>query len=293
VIEMRPGSPERGTLREWIEPAVAEASTGAAQLALVVADADTGEIAQWRADEIVPVASAAKILLLGTVARLAADEQLSLSDPVPLEADDRVGGTGMLSKLSGNGAWSVGDLALLVAAVSDNTATNALLRSVGIDAVTATARAAGLEHLRIHDKVRDERLAQDPPVFATGTARDLARFMELVATGQLHDQKASATVLNWMAANEDHGLLCAAVRHDPHSPASEPVQVWNKTGRDTGVRADIGLAVGDRGLAYAAVATCEPGREWQATEALRVAGAAIGAAASPGVTAPGAGRSRG
>jgi beta-lactamase class A len=291
VNETRPGGPER-RLREWIEPAVLAATTGAARLAVVVSDPDTGEMAQWRADDIVPVASAAKVLLLATVAGLATDGELSLSAPVLLEADDRAGGTGVLSKLSGDGAWSVGDLALLVAAVSDNTATNALLRHVGIDSVTATARAAGLEHLRIHDKVRDERRAPDPPVFATGTVRDLALLMELVATGRLRDPETSATVLTWMAANEDHGLLCAAVRHDPHSPASEPVQVWNKTGRDAGVRADVGLAVGDRRIAYAAVATCEPGREWEAAEALRVAGAAIGAAACC-VTTPGAGRSRG
>lgn len=293
MSDARGASPGRRTLQQQVEPALIAATAGPVRLALFVCDADSGEIAQWRADEIVPVASAAKVLLLATVARLAADAELSLSDPVPLEADDRAGGTGVLSKLSCDGAWSVGDLALLVAAVSDNTATNALLRHVGIETVTATARAAGLEHLRIHDKVRDDRGAQDPPAFATGTARDLARFMELAAEGRLHDPEVSSAVLSWMAANEDHGLLCAAMRHDPHSPASEPLQVWNKTGRDAGTRVDVGLAVGERRLAYAAVATCEPGREWEATEALRVVGAAIGAAACCDVTASGAGRSRG
>lgn len=269
-------------LADWdVPPSVEEVQSGVA-LSLAIGDVDSGETAYWRAYRVVPVASAAKVLLLGAVARAISRGDLSLDEPVPTAAEDRVGGTGVIARLRARPSWPVADLAYLVAAVSDNTATNALLRHLGFAAVEQAARAIGLPDLRIHDYVRDEREPGHPPAFSSGTARDLCRLMMRVARGELVDAAGSSRVLGWLAANEDHGLLCASLRHDPHDPDGEPLRVWNKTGRDVGVRADVGLIQGTRRLAYAALATCAPGAEWDAELVLRTVGAALGPLVSGG-----------
>lgn len=154
------------------------------------------------------------------------------------------------SRLSGRG-WTVEDLAWLTASVSDNTATNALLRLVGRESTARLAQELGLDHLTLHDKVRDVRGADVPPVFATGTARDLARLVTHTVRGTMSCPAASARLLRWMRANTDHGLVPALVDHDPYDPGfperpRDGLLVANKTGTDTGVRADAGVIIGRR-----------------------------------------------
>ena len=64
----------------------------------------------------------------------------------------------------GGGVRSVDDVARLVGLASDNWATNVLLQRVGgVGQVAATAEAAGLRGVALHDRVRDERTQAHPP----------------------------------------------------------------------------------------------------------------------------------
>ncbi|MER7703065.1 serine hydrolase [Kitasatospora sp. NPDC097605] len=253
---------------------------------------------------VLPVASASKLLLLAEVARRLDAGELRADAVVPIEDEDVTGGTGLLRRLSrgrgGSGAaaggrdacgWTVEDLAWLTASVSDNTATNALLRTVGLPATERLARDLGLERLTLHDRVRDERGPGVPPVFATGTARDLARLAALAVRGELVTPGASARLLAWMRSNTDHGLVPALVQHDPYAecfpdPLPGGLLVANKTGTDTGVRADAGVLVGTRRVAYAVIAHWDvalgPSTERAAVHAIREVGRALAAGALRG-----------
>ncbi|MFE6056380.1 serine hydrolase [Kitasatospora sp. NPDC056446] len=292
--------------------AAAARSSAALPLTLAVAAIDVdpgagepGESVGVHDTVVLPVASASKLLLLAEVARrldggaLAAAAPdggtpaagalvagaLAADRPVEILAEDVTGGTGLLGRL-GRPGWTVEDLAWLTAAVSDNTATNALLRLVGLPATARLARDLGLERLTLHDRVRDERGPGVPPVFATGTARDLARLVALAARGTMASPAASARLLGWMRANTDHGLVPALIDHDPYAPGfPEPLPgrllVASKTGTDTGVRADAGLLVGARRVAYAVVAHWDtalgPSTERAAVHAIRDVGRALAA----------------
>ncbi|MGX2992799.1 serine hydrolase [Streptomyces sp. JNUCC 64] len=233
-----------------------------------------------RDETVLPVASTSKLLLLAEVARRLDSGELDADRPVEVRAGDRAGGTGLLTRLGRTG-WSVADLCWLTASVSDNTATNALLRLVGLDATARLAERLGLAHLRLHDVVRDERGPGVPPVFATGTARDLALLVARAAHGTMVSPGASARLLRWMRANTDHGLVPALAAHDPYAPCfPEPLPgallVANKTGTDAGTRADAGLLVGTRRIAYAVVAHWDtalgPSTERAAVHAIRDVG---------------------
>ncbi|WP_157247398.1 serine hydrolase [Nonomuraea typhae] len=210
-------------------------------------------------DAELPLASVGKLLLLAEVAMSIEGGILDPSAPVPLADDDYCGGSGLLLGLSAR-TWSVADLALMTAAVSDNTATNALLRTLGLDRVNAAGAALGLTRTRLLDRIREPRGPGHPPTFAVGTAAELAGLAALVA-GSAGWQ---VQLREWMLASTDHTLVPALVRHDP-----EGSWLANKTGTDDGVRADVGL-MGER--AYAVLASGPPGSEDALAAAVRGAG---------------------
>ncbi|GII90706.1 serine hydrolase [Sinosporangium siamense] len=231
-------------------------------------------------DEPLPLASVGKVLLL---ARLARDLAGGVADPasrVELRDDDYCGGSGLLTGLSAR-VWTVADLALLTASVSDNTATNALIRTVDLDRVNEGAAELGLSHTRLLDRIREPRGPEHPPAFALGTAGELAR----LATRVGGDETWARILRGWMSANTDRALVPALLPHDPEAeepdgPLPEGV-VWvaNKTGTDTGTRTDVGVIVGRRRLGYAVLAHGPAGSEHALVGEVRDLGLDIGALA--------------
>ncbi|MEE1811057.1 serine hydrolase [Streptomyces sp. BE133] len=271
--------------------AAAARRSAALPLTLAVAavdiDIDGGETVGVDDRTVLPVASASKLLLLAEVSRRLDTGELLADRPVEVLDEDMADGTGLLRRMSRRG-WTVEDLAWLTASVSDNTATNALLRLVGRESTARLAEELGLDCLTLHDKVRDIRGPDVPPLFATGTARDLARLVTHAVRGTMSSPAASARLLEWMRANTDHGLVPALVDHDPYAPGfpnplPDGLLVANKTGTDTGVRADAGVIVGARRLAYAVVAHWDPAlgpsTERAAVHAIRDVGRTLAACA--------------
>jgi beta-lactamase class A len=226
---------------------------------------------EHRADEVLPVASVGKLLLLATVARGFTGGELDPEEPWALLEHDYCSGSGLLLRLSAR-RWTLGDLARLTAAVSDNTATNALLRRVGLDRVSEEAARLGLDRTRILDRIREPRLPEHPPTFAVGTARELAALAEAVARDPL--------MLAWMASCTDRSMVPAAIPHDPEDSSVREVPfsgLWvaNKTGTDVGTRCDVGVVRGARQVCYAVLTRCEPGREFEMVQAMRDIGAQV------------------
>ncbi|MER6914538.1 serine hydrolase [Streptomyces sp. NPDC000594] len=266
---------------------VAAAARSAAALPLVLGvaaiDVDDGRSVGVDDTTVLPVASAAKLLLLAEVARRLDSGELSPGQRVAVREEDITGGTGLLRRLGRDG-WTVEDLCWLTASVSDNTATNALVRLVGPEATARLARGLGIGALTLHDRVRDSRGPDDPPLFATGTARALAELVAHAVRGTLVSPGASERLLRWMRSGTDHGLAPALVAHDPYAecfpePLPGGLLVANKTGTDRGVRADAGVFIGERRIAYALVARWDTalGRstERAAVHAVREVGRAL------------------
>ncbi|WP_244301893.1 serine hydrolase [Microbispora triticiradicis] len=231
-------------------------------------------------DVVLPLASTGKVLLLAALARDVASGALDPAEPVALLDEDYAGGSGLLTELSAR-RWTIGDLAVLTASVSDNTATNALLRRLGLARVDAAAGALGLAGTRVHDRIREPRLPAHPPAFATGTARELAGLMRSVAYGREPWQRL---LLGWMACNTDRGLVPALLPHEPEDrepprvlPYAAGVWVANKTGTDAGTRADVGVIAAARWEGYAVLAHGPEGSEQALVRAVRQAGVAVAA----------------
>lgn len=193
----------------------------------------TGEIASYRSDQVMDTASAAKVFILVHYARLVASGALNPAQRVDIESSDHALGSGILRFLSPTNL-TLDDLATLMIIVSDNTATDVLLRILGgADAVNATMDALRLPTARVNCAFTREGIGEMQP-FGTSTACDLAEaFTHL-------DERCRAILVRQQFTE---GLPRAL----PHTNMSidwgfnMPVRVFNKTGGDPGVYADAGL----------------------------------------------------
>ncbi|MBB5130672.1 beta-lactamase class A [Thermocatellispora tengchongensis] len=242
---------------------------------MIVAMSVPGEIA-IHDDVELPLASTGKLLPLATAARMIASGELDPAAEVEVLEEDLCGGSGLLTALSGR-RWTLTDLALLTASVSDNTATNALLRTLGLERVAEEAARLGFVRTRVLDRIREPRLPSDPPAFAVGTADELARFAARLDGAE----PWTRLLLGWMAHNTDRSMVPAVLPHDPEdrelpeAPQHGRFWVANKTGIDQGVRADVGVVVGARRIGYAVLASGPAGAEFALAERVRQAGISI------------------
>jgi beta-lactamase class A len=119
-----------------------------------VIDLATGERVGVNDTLTFPQGSAIKIPLLIELYHQDDAGALQLSARVPVRLADRTGGSGLLQNLGdGTSQLSLGDLAMFMITVSDNTATNMLIDRVGMDKVNATTRALGLPEVKLQRKM--------------------------------------------------------------------------------------------------------------------------------------------
>src|SRR6478736_9792185 len=155
-------------------------------------------------------ASVGKVLLLIETARLIASGELSPDEPLTRSVDLWVGDSGLWHTLSVETLPLI-DVAALVGAVSDNLATNVLLRRVGLAEVAARATALGLRSTALHDRVRDLRGAEHPATLSTGNAVELSDLMTQLAKGTAAGPEADRLVRQWLSANVDQSMVGSAL----------------------------------------------------------------------------------
>jgi beta-lactamase class A len=118
-------------------------------LGVYVHAVEAGDRVELNADQLFPMASVFKIPILAELLCRAHEGRISLEERVTLADDMKSPGSGVLKELSAGTALTIGDLAMLMIIVSDNTATDILLARVTKDAVNARLRACGLERTNV------------------------------------------------------------------------------------------------------------------------------------------------
>lgn len=230
-----------------------------------VLDASGGVIDERSADLLHSTASVGKLFLLCEAAERITSGQLDPDRMITRHPDMGVADSGLWQHLRQDELPLI-DVCQLIAAVSDNWATNALLDVMGLPAVTLRAQSLGCQHSGLHDRVRDARLPEHPPMLSSGTARELAgvawRIHSAAAGVDVEgiSRQAAELVDRWLLAGVDLSLVAAPFHLDPLAHTDGPIGLWSKTGYDTGVRADVGVAWAHaQSLSYAALASWVPG----------------------------------
>jgi beta-lactamase class A len=125
------------------------------KVGIFVRNIETGEETGLAADDQFPMASTYKVAIMTEVFRQAEAGRFSLTDRVTLADGDRALGSGLFSYMSPGLNPTIHDLLLLMITVSDNEATDLLLKRVGAKNVTATLRQLGIEDMRV-DRTTEE-----------------------------------------------------------------------------------------------------------------------------------------
>lgn len=221
-------------------------------------------------DRAMATASVGKLLLLVEVARQCAAGDLSGATLLRRSPELLVADSGLWQHLHVDDL-TIDDLCVLIASVSDNTATNVLLDRVGVPHVGALAESLGLVHTALLDYVRDRRGQEHPPTLSTGSASELSRLMSQLWRRELVSPEVSERVNAWLTTGVDLSMVASAFGLDPlsHALSDRNMVIRNKTGADPGVRADVGtLGRNATGLSYAVIANWEPAADHLRDEVL-------------------------
>lgn len=112
-------------------------------------DIKTGAEVSINGDRLFPMASVYKIPIMVEIFRQIEAKKFSLDDRIEVGEEQRTLGSGVLTLLSNGLKPTVKDLITLMIVLSDNEATDILLKKVGAENVTATMRSLGLNNIRV------------------------------------------------------------------------------------------------------------------------------------------------
>ncbi len=230
-----------GLSQQWTRLAAAQKDLTASGFLLVL---DDGRFAQMQPDLALPAASAIKVpILLASLEDLDGGK-LRWNEPMPLTKEVVGGGAGWMANKPLGTRFPFFEAATEMIRVSDNTATNLLIRRLGgKTTLNSRFRSLGLPATVVNNWL--------PDLDGTNTtsSRDLARSIALVDTGDKLTPRARDLFREIMATSRTNTLiplgLLMGMGKDAPDPDSEllpkGITVYNKTG-------DIGIAYADAAL---------------------------------------------
>src|SRR5437879_8271870 len=130
-------------------------------MGVAIEDLTTGDHIFLHADEVFAQASWIKITVLAELYRQAQQDKLKLTDLYTVQATALVPDSDIMGGLTpGVSRVTLRDLATMMVAVSDNSATNVLIDRVGMENVNAMLDSLGLTHTRLRRKMMDLEAAR-------------------------------------------------------------------------------------------------------------------------------------
>ena len=201
-------------------------------LGLYLLDLTDGRQFALHADEVMPTASTIKVAILAELYRQAQQGKLHLDDLYTVRREDLVPDSDIMGGLTpGVTRLTLRDLAAMVTAVSDNSASNVLSDRVGMDNVNAMLDSLGLHNTRLRRKMMDLKAAQEGRE-NVATPREMGTLLAAIAQGKLLDKPLTGDLLQLLSVTKD----------SPFRHALPPdIRSADKPGELEGVRNDCGV----------------------------------------------------
>ncbi len=203
-------------------------------LALAVKDLTSGEEFFIHPDEVMPQASSIKIAVLSDLYLQAQQGKLKLTDEYVVNKQDMVPGSDiMLGLTPGVTRLTLRDLATMMVAVSDNSATNVLIDRVGMENVNAMLQQLGLHTMRLRRKMMDLKAASEGRENIS-TPREMMTLLETIYRGKLLNKEMTDDFLKVLSTPKKSSML---------DGLPDDAVAANKPGELEAVRNDSGIVL--------------------------------------------------
>lgn len=220
----------------------------------------TGETAAINPELRVRTASVIKLPILVEAFYQVKEGKLRLDQRLVIRGENRVGGSGMLRDLNPELELRLEDALTLMIVLSDNSATNAVLDLVGLEAINARMASLGLPQTKILRKVFRELPSptEESKRYGLGstTPAEMVRLLEMIEQRQVVDSDACQKMLAILKKQRDRDQI-------PRFLAAEKAQFALKSGALEALRNDVGLIYAPSAtIALAVFCDNSPNRRW-------------------------------
>jgi len=207
-------------------------------LGIAIKDLTTDQTFFLRADEVFPQASTIKVAVLAELYHQSQlggqghSEEAKLTDGYTVQTSDVVPDSDIMQGLTpGVTRLTNRDLATMMVAVSDNSATNVLMDRLGMDRINALMDSLGLAHTRLRRKMMDLQAAREGRENVS-TPREMMSLLESLYRGKVLNKGLTDDFLQVLSTHKDSFI-----------PRDLPADVRsaNKPGELEGVRNDCGI----------------------------------------------------
>lgn len=216
-------------------------------MGICVIDLQSNARASINGDKRMVSASVIKLAVAASFLEQVEAGKFTLDDTYILKEDDIVAGTGSLGGRGAGAEVTYGEMLELMIAQSDNTATNALIGAVGMDAVNKTAESLNLKSTELNRLMMDEG-AIERGIENYTSANDIATILELAAHGELVSPKASKTLIAALKKQVDDTGILAGLPAD--------AKFAHKTGALSNAQNDGGIVTSADGSSFVVAVMC-------------------------------------
>ncbi len=209
------------------------------EVAVYIRHLPSGATFKHREQEPMPACSLVKLPVMAAAYQQVAAGKADLTKRVTFRDSDRTSGSGILSQQFSDGLeLPLRDCIRLMIAFSDNSATNLVLREIGLNTVNEFADRYECPDTRIYAQVFHPESSIDPAEsrkwgLGKTTARDMARMLELLEQRKLDRPEVCQAMLEHLEACTDRDRLGRLLPGRP--------RIAMKTGAVTSARHAVGI----------------------------------------------------
>ncbi len=201
-------------------------------MGVAIVDLATGDHYFLHEDEVFAQASSIKITVLADLYLQAQQGRLKLTDLYTVQSSDLVQDSDIMNGLTpGVTRVTLRDLATMMVAVSDNSATNVLIDRVGMHNVNAMLDSIGLTHTRLRRKMMDLEAAKRGRENIS-TPREMMTLLDAIYHGKVLNKESTEDFFKILSTNKDSFI--------PRDLPAD-LKIANKPGELEAVRNDSGI----------------------------------------------------
>src|SRR6202140_3399562 len=172
-------------------------------MGVAIVDLTDGHKYLLHANDVYPQASSIKICVLAELYRQAQQGKLKLTDLYTVNAADLVPDSDIMGGLTpGVTRITQHDLATMMVAVSDNSATNVLIDRVGKQNGNAMLASLSLTHTRLRRKMMDLQAAKEGRENIS-TPREMMTLLDAVYHGKVLNKESTSDFFKLLSTNKD------------------------------------------------------------------------------------------